>query len=303
MLNAEGLLRIATRASRLALAQARLVAEALPVPAELATFTTRGDRARGRLSAVGGKGLFTAELEAALRRRAVQLAVHSAKDLPARIDDDLAIAAVPRREDPRDALVSPSGAELAELPRQARVGTSSLRRAVQLRALREDLRPAPVRGNVDSRIRKLREGQFDALIVAVAGLKRLGVIEELAGMVRPLGAEQFVPAAGQGALAVECLASDAAVRAALEVINDADSAAALSAERQVVRALGATCRSALGVHVWREGRHWRALGMAADPAGASILRRSAEAATAPEAAEKLTRCLIGGGAEAMLAWK
>ncbi len=292
--------RIATRGSALAIAQARSVAEALPAPAELVTLTTRGDRASGPLTAVGGKGLFTAELEAALRRGQVQVAVHSAKDLPARMPADMIIAAVGPRADARDALVSLGGAGLADLPRAARVGTGSLRRACQLKALRPDMLIEGVRGNVTTRLRKLRGGQFDAIVLAMAGLGRLGLLAELAGMVRPLAPADFVPAAGQGAIAVQCLAADEPTRALLADVNHADSAAALSAERGVVRALHATCRSAVGVYVRPDANGWLAGGMVADPHATSILRFTARGEAAPAAAEALLRGLEDAGARGLL---
>jgi len=294
-------LRIATRSSRLAMAQARLVGDALPVAAELVCISTRGDRARGTLSEIGGKGLFTAELEAALRRGEVQLAVHSAKDLPAEISEETIIAAVPSREDARDAVVSADGAPLADLPRDARVGTSSLRRAAQALAIRPDLKVCPLRGNVETRLRKLREGECEAVILAMAGLNRLGLSGQLAGRVWPLPVEQFVPAAGQGALAVQCLAADRATREVLSAINDAQAAAALSAEREVVRRLGATCRSAVGVHIWPEGSDWRGVAIAADAGGERIVRADARSATARQAANDLHARLADAGAADVLA--
>ncbi len=294
-------LRIATRSSRLAMAQARLVGDALPVAVELVCISTRGDRARGTLSEIGGKGLFTAELEAALRRGEVQLAVHSAKDLPAEMSEGTIIAAVPGREDARDAVVSADGAPLADLPRDARVGTSSLRRAAQALAIRPDLKLCPLRGNVETRVRKLREGECEAVILAMAGLNRLGLSGQLAGRLRPLPVEQFVPAAGQGALAVECLAADRATREVLSAVNDAQAAAAVSAEREVVRRLGATCRSAVGVHVWPEGPDWRGVAIAADAGGERIVRAEARSATAGEVADDLHARLTDAGAAEVLA--
>lgn len=299
-MNGQVPLKIATRSSRLAAAQARAVAVALPAPAELVRISTRGDRAGGPLGRIGGKGLFTAELESALRRGQVQLAVHSAKDLPTDIDDDLVIAAVPRREDPRDALISPAGVGPADLPAGARVGTASLRRAAQVRAIRPDLRVVPVRGNVDTRIRKLREGHCEALVLAMAGLNRLGLAEKIGQMIRPLDIRRFVPAAGQGALAVQCLAADEATLSVVAAVNDADSAAAIDAERRVVRRLGATCRSALGVHVWPQRAGWRGAAMVADPGGQEVLHVTAEAATAEAAGQDLFDRLAGAGAKKLL---
>jgi len=293
-------LRIATRASDLALAQARAVAGALGGPIELTPMSTRGDHARGPLAGVGGKGLFTAELEAALRRGEVQLAVHSAKDLPADMAGDLTIAAAPARADPRDVLVSADGVSPEGLPPSARVGTSSPRRAALLRAARGDVRVAGIRGNVETRLRKLREGRFDAIVLALAGLERLGLTGELAGMLHPLPVASFVPAAGQGILAVQCLAADRATRARLEAINDPATFAALAAERGVIRRLGASCRSAVGVHVRPDPDGWTALGAVAAPDGGEIIRLDRRAAAAEAAAGTLCDALEAAGAKDML---
>ena len=293
-------MRIATRSSRLAMAQARAVADGLPGQAELVAISTRGDRARRPLAAIGGKGLFTAELEAALRSGQVQLAVHSAKDLPADMPQDMVIAAVPAREDPRDALVTASGATLNDLAGSARIGTSSLRRAWQLQWLRPGLRAEPIRGNLQTRLRKLRRGEYEALLLALAGLKRLGLLEPLGPAVCPLPVEQFVPAAGQGALAVQCLAADAAARELASAVNDPESAAALAAERGVVRGLGASCRSAVGVHVRREGGGWLATGLVAAAEGRQVIRLSVPGPTAQAAGEALLARLIEAGAGKLL---
>ena len=289
-------IRIAARASRLAQAQARAVAQALAVPAELVAISTRADRTARPLAEVGGKGLFTAELEEALRAGRVHLAVHSAKDVPAVMADGTVIAAVPPRADPRDALVCAGAGDLDALPRGARVGTSSPRRACQLLADRPDLLIVPVRGNVDTRLGKLRAGHVDALVLAMAGLERLGLLGELAGMIRPLPVELFVPAAGQGALVVQCLAVAAEARALASAANDAESISAVMAERMVVRRLGAGCRSAVGVHVRREGPAWRAVGMVGRADGREVVRCSALGPCARAAAERLLEALADAGA-------
>ena len=232
-MNAPPVIRIGTRGSLLALAQARLVAAAIertrpPCRAELVPISTKGDRWAGPLDAAGRKGLFTAELEAALRDGRVQLAVHSAKDLPAQMPADLVLAGAPSREDPRDALVTRCGGGLADLPPGAAVGTGSLRRAAQLKALRPDLKIVPIRGNVETRIRKVLDGKsgqlpfsaaengncpdfpLDAVILAMAGLKRSGLLETHKDRIHPFPVEDFVPAAGQGTLALQCTAADAA---------------------------------------------------------------------------------------------
>jgi hydroxymethylbilane synthase len=228
--------RLGTRGSALALAQAGAVADALG-GAEVVTITTSGDRDRAR----GDKERWVREIDAALLRGDVDLAVHSAKDVPAELAAGIVIAAVPPRADARDALCgAPS---LAALRPGARVGTSSLRRAAQLRALREDLDVAEVRGNVDTRLAKLAAGEYDAIVLALAGLDRLGRANEASGTL-----DDMVPAAGQGALAVTVRADDAAARAAAEHISDAGSFARLVAERALVRALEADCHTPVGAH-------------------------------------------------------
>jgi hydroxymethylbilane synthase len=189
-----------------------------------------------------------------------------------------------RGRDARDTNNGP----VEQLPPGSRVGTSSLRRAAQLRAMRPDLELLALRGNVDTRIRKLREGQYDAVILAMAGLERLGLAAELAaaGQLHPLPVEVFTPAAGQGALAIQCLASDSATRELLRRIDDPDSSAALLAERSIVEALGADCHSAVGVHVRREGPIWRGWAMVVGDAG-QIIRVTAEAPDAAAAAREL----------------
>ncbi len=293
-------LLLGTRGSGLALAQSRMVADLIGPGVELVTFSTRGDRTPGALTEVGGKGLFTAELEAALRSGQVQLAVHSAKDMPAEMEADLVIAAVPPREDARDALIGPPGG-LDSLPQGARVGTSSFRRGVQLKALRPDLEMVPLRGNVETRLRKCREGAYDAVVLALAGLNRLGLSGRLGGQLHPLEIEQVVPAAGQGALAVQCLADNASIRGLLARINDPSSEQALHGERWVVARLKASCHSSLGVHIRPRGQAWQGLAMASDTVGSRIIRADSQGATAYEAAIGLYEQLARAGAEALLA--
>ena len=290
--------RIATRSSSLAMIQAREVGEDLGRPYELVEISTRGDHAAGPLTEIGGKGLFTAELEDALRRGEVSLAVHSAKDLPIDLPEDMVIAAVPPREDPRDALVA--RVPLEKLPEGATFGTSSLRRAAQVCATRGDVQILPLRGNVQTRLARLDRGDFDAVVLAMAGLKRLGSDERLAEIIWPFEVEKFVPAAGQGALAVECLASDAEARELAAAVDDPASAAALAAERAVVAALGASCRSALGVYIRPEAGLWRGIAMAAPSGGGKILRLTAEAPTAEQVAGELARELRQAGAVEIL---
>ncbi len=230
------MIRLGTRGSALALAQTRWVAERLDEGSELVTITTTGDRG----PAVGDKSRWTSELERALLEDRVDLAVHSAKDVPAELAEGLELVAVPARADPRDAICG--AASLDELPSGARVGTSSLRRQAQLRAARDDLEVVEVRGNVDTRLRKLLDGEFDALVLAAAGLERLGRAEEASGRL-----EQMVPAAGQGTLALEARPGVLSPQA-LDKLNDAEAHACLSAERELTRQLGASCNSSVAAH-------------------------------------------------------
>lgn len=236
-------LRVGTRGSALALVQARHVAELLggaKAGVEVVTVTTSGDQ--GRL--LGDKSRWVKELEAALLAGAIDLAVHSAKDVPAELPDGLVLAGVPARADARDALCgAPS---LDALPAGAVVGTSSLRRAAELRALRPDLDVVSLRGNVDTRLRKLAEGRAQAIVLAVAGLERLDRGEAIDAIL-----DELVPAPGQGALALEVRADDETTRAAAAAIGDRDATACLAAERALVRKLGATCHTPLGAHAQR----------------------------------------------------
>jgi hydroxymethylbilane synthase len=238
------LLRLGTRGSQLALAQARLVADRLEAAApglavELVTIATAGDRDQATPLAAGERpGWFTTAIQEALQRGEVDIAVHSLKDLPTRRPQGLVIAAVPLREDPRDALVSRTGAPLRSLPPGAVVGTGSPRREAQLRELRPDLDIRPIRGNVETRIRKVREGEYDAAVVALAGLRRLGLEAEAAEI---FGFEELLPAPGQGALAVECRAGDARARGLLARIDDPAVRLAVTAERSFLAAIEGGC--------------------------------------------------------------
>ena len=245
---------IATRESRLAMWQAEHVRDLLSkrfgLQVGLLGMTTRGDQILDRsLSKVGGKGLFVKELEVALEEGRAHLAVHSLKDVPMALPEGFVLAAVLPREDPFDALVSNRFDSVAALPRGAVVGTSSLRRVVQLLALRPDLRIEPLRGNLDTRLRKLDEGGFDAIVLAAAGLKRLG----LAARIRAtFDAEQMIPAAGQGALGIELRADASELRAQLAQLIDAPTWLAVHAERAVSRSLGGSCSMPLAAFaVWQ----------------------------------------------------
>ncbi len=239
-------MRIGTRGSALALAQAGWVAEQLGDDAELHTITTSGDRAAPEPGAAPDKGRWVSELERALLDGRIDLAVHSAKDVPAELPDGLVLAAFPRREDARDVIC---GAEsLSALRAGARVGTSSLRRGAQVRALRPDVEVVELRGNVDTRLRKLADGEVEALILAAAGLRRLGRDADAGGV---LG--ELVPAAGQGALALQARAGDEAVVGRVRLLADVATEMCVAAERALTQALGASCDTAVGAYATAPG--------------------------------------------------
>jgi hydroxymethylbilane synthase len=241
-------LRLGTRRSALAMAQAHLVADAIQAltggPVELIEITTHGDVSAEPLARIGGTGVFVSALRDAVLTGGVDLAVHSYKDLPTAPARGLVIAAVPAREDPRDVLVARDGRKLADLPAGAVVGTGSPRRAAQLRAARPDLDIRPIRGNVDTRIRLVSSGDVDAVVLARAGLARLGRLDEVAQV---LDVDEMLPAPAQGALAVEC-ASGTDLAAHLAELDDPASRAAVEAERAVLAALEAGCSAPVGAY-------------------------------------------------------
>ncbi len=246
---------IATRESQLALWQAEHVQQLLTARGhivQLLGMTTRGDQILDRsLSKVGGKGLFVKELEVALEEGRADIAVHSLKDVPMELPPGFALACVMEREDPRDAFVSSRYAALDEIPQGGVVGTSSLRRQVLLQALRPDLKIEPLRGNVNTRLRKLDEGQYDAIVLAAAGLKRLGLAERIRAIFTP---EQMLPAAGQGALGIEVRAARADLFDALAPLAHQQTWLTVTAERAVSRAMGGSCSMPLAAHgQWQEG--------------------------------------------------
>ena len=245
---------IATRESRLALWQAEHVQALLRqrgLSVELLGMTTKGDQILDRtLSKVGGKGLFVKELEVALEEGRAHIAVHSLKDGPMGLPAGFALACVMEREDPRDAFVSPHYASLAQLPQGAVVGTSSLRRQVLLHALRPDLKIVPLRGNLDTRLRKLDEGQYDAIVLAAAGLKRLKMDERIRSIFEP---EEMLPAAGQGALGIEIRSDREDLRLALQSLVDMPTWLRVTAERAVSRGMGGSCSVPLAAYATLEG--------------------------------------------------
>jgi hydroxymethylbilane synthase len=293
---------IATRESRLALWQAEHVRDALVarfgLQVELLGMTTRGDQILDRsLSKVGGKGLFVKELETALEEGRAHLAVHSLKDVPMDLPPGFVLAAVWEREDPRDAFVSSRYATLAELPQGAVVGTSSLRRVTQLLARRPDLKIEPLRGNLDTRLRKLDEGGFDAIVLAAAGLKRLGLAERIRSC---FAVDEMIPAAGQGALGIEVREDDATLRDLLAQTIHMPTFLAAHAERAVSRALGGSCSMPLAAHaVWQGDT----LVLSAALGDASELTRPllTTRLSAPIADEAAARALGAQGAERLRA--
>ena len=237
---------------------------------ETVIIRTTGDRVQDRrLSEIGGKGLFTKEIEEALLAGTIDLAVHSLKDMETWLPDGLEIACVLARDDPRDALLSMKAASLAALPTRARVGTASLRRQAQLLRHRPDLAVAPIRGNVNTRMEKLASGEFDAIIVALCGLERLGV----AGMARQiLMPDIMLPAVGQGALAVECRAADDNLRQLLDPLHDPDTAACVGAERAMLAALDGSCRTPIAGLAERDGDRLTLEGLLLKADGSSEIR-------------------------------
>jgi hydroxymethylbilane synthase len=274
--NERDIVLIATRSSELALRQARQVQAALAragAAAELKTYKTSGDRKLDEpLSAIGGKGLFTKELEVDLARGAVDCCVHSLKDLPSDMPEGLTIGAVLAREDPRDVLIvnDVTGAmTVAELPRGSRVGTSSLRRRAQLMAYRPDLEVVALRGNVPTRIRKVDEGQVHAAILAAAGLHRLGVSQRIASY---LDAPQWLPAAGQGAIAVQIRVDDARLRRLMPALHDEETALQVRAERAFLAALEGGCQVPIGAVTLRDTSGVTLHGFISDVNGRQLVR-------------------------------
>jgi hydroxymethylbilane synthase len=309
---------VGTRRSALAQRQTELVVELLrtarpDLACEIRPVVTEGDRTQGSgrpLPEIGGKGLFTSELEEALRRGDLDLAVHSLKDLPTEDADVIVVGAVCSREDVRDVLVSRSGLALEELPAGARVGTSSLRRSAQLRALRPDLELASIRGNVDTRVRKVHEGEYDATVLAAAGVLRLDLGGEVTQWL-PLGT--MLPAPGQGALAVQCRAGDSHVLGLLGAIDDPAARATTTAERTFLRVLDAGCTAPVAAHAEAvdmpsdnvsQGNGAPALvrlrGLVLSPDGRDVVRVEGDGAP-QEVGERLAREALDAGARAILA--
>jgi hydroxymethylbilane synthase len=305
------MLRIATRRSALARAQATQVGLALGVEFELVPLSTTGDRHPERaVESFDTKGLFVDAIRDAVVAGDCHIAVHSGKDLPSEVVPELTIGAYPRREDPRDVLITRDGYPLPALPSVATIGTSSARRRLQLLRVRPDLQVLPVRGNVDTRLRKVADGQFDGVVVALAGLRRLYTAEESGG-VGPLGLPlkavtlepgECLPAPAQGALAVECRRDDAATRTLLGTIDHPETRAAVTAERSFQGQLGGGCLTPIGALATVTGPELQLAGMLADPIQRTVLRQTATGSVdAPEAiAEQLAIRIRELGGDAVL---
>ena len=298
-------LRIATRESRLALWQAEHVAALLRaahpgIAVTLVPMTTQGDRILDRtLAEVGGKGLFIKELEVAMLENRADIAVHSMKDVPSELPDGMTLAAMLPRADARDAFLSPRYSHFTALPQGARVGTSSLRRQSQLKHARPDLDLLTLRGNVDTRLRKLDAGEYDAIILASAGLKRLGLD---ARIVHPFDAEALTPAVGQGIIGIECRADDARSIASLQALNDPVAQCCCAAERAFAQRLQGSCQSPIAGYATLEGDALTLRGVVGEPSGTRLYRgeKRGAARDAEQLGIALAEQLLRDGAGALL---
>ncbi len=298
-------IRIATRKSALALWQAEHVADllnALPEVdgVELVPLSTRGDEILDRsLQKIGGKGLFIKELEVAMQRGEADIAVHSMKDVPAEMPEGFCIAAMLERANHADALVSPNGEQLSDLPQGALIGSSSLRRQAQLKMMRPDLRIEPLRGNVNTRLAKLDNGDYDAIILAAAGLERLEFNERISQLFTP---DEMLPAAAQGVVGIECLEEATELRAVLAQLNHRDSVRTTLAERAIARVMEASCQSPVATYATVDGGNMAVTALVAMPDGSEALRDSVTgpADTAEQLGEALAGRLLDQGAAALL---
>jgi hydroxymethylbilane synthase len=293
---------IGSRGSALALWQARHV-EALLAgrghDVRIQTITTTGDRSlEGRLQAIGGKGAFLKEIEEALLAEKVDLAVHSLKDVPTAVADGLTLCAILPRADPRDALISAAGRSLQELPAGSRVGTTSLRRKAQLLARRPDLVVQDLRGNVDTRLRSLGEGRYEAIVLALAGLVRLGRDGEATEVLAP---EVMLPAPGQGAIALQCREGDRSIHEVVAAFHDAPTARAVAAERSLLEALDAGCNVPLGALAVETPGGLRLAALVAREDGSEVLRHEAVGADPGALGRDVAGALLARGAAALLA--
>ncbi len=298
-------IRIATRKSALALWQAEHVAALLGAldeieSVELVPMSTRGDKVLDRsLQKIGGKGLFIKELEVAMETGRADIAVHSMKDVPAEMPAGFTIAAVLERANSADALVSREGVELHGLPDAARIGSSSLRRQAQLRMLRPDVFVEPLRGNVNTRLDKLDQGEFDAIVLAAAGLERLGLQDRITHTFRP---DEMLPAAAQGVVGIECLESNDDLRQVLSLLSNANSERTTAAERAIAETLAASCHSPVATHAVLDGDTMTVTALVALPDGSESLRESITGAAgdAHKLGTELGKRLLCHGAREML---
>jgi hydroxymethylbilane synthase len=294
-------LRIGSRGSQLALWQAHHISDLLRArgnTVELEIIKTTGDKITDvALAKVGTKGMFTKEIEEALLEKRVDLAVHSLKDLPTELASDFEIAAITSREDPRDVFCSINFGDIESLPKGATVGTGSLRREAQLKAMRPDLTVRSLRGNVDTRLRKLEAGEYNAIILAAAGLNRLGKTE-LVRQVIP--AETMTPAAGQGALAIEIRSNDSATRVLLAFLDDAAARATTTCERALLNKLGGGCQVPIGAFAEISGSHIRLNALVARPDGAKVLRETREGDNPIRLGEEVGETLLRRGGDVIL---
>jgi len=295
------LLRLGTRKSKLALWQANFVKEkleALGCKVEIVPITTTGDKILDApLAKIGGKGLFVKEIENALLAGEIDLAVHSLKDVPITIPEGLTLSAITEREEPYDVLISRNGKKLEELPSGAVVGTSSLRRQVQIKRRRRDLKVEILRGNVDTRLRKLKEGLYDAIVLAYAGVKRMGFSGEISQVL-----EDFIPAVGQGSLAIETRAEDERVINFVKVLNHQESWLRAVCERSFLRELQGGCQVPIGAYAWIEGDRIKIKGFISDLEGERFLEGYEEGSLqeSEEVGKRLAQRLLREGGEEIL---
>ena len=294
-------LRIGSRGSQLALWQANHVSELLRArghEVNIEVIKTTGDKiTEVALAQVGTKGMFTKEIEEALAERRVDLAVHSLKDLPTELASTFTLAAVMKRQDPRDVFLSLRHNRFTDLPKDGRVGTSSLRRQAQIKSVRPDLNIFPLRGNVDTRLRKLESGEFDAIILAAAGLNRLGRTERVREV---LPVEVMCPAVGQGALGIEARADDSATLKELEFFDDSAARQATAAERALLRTLGGGCQVPIGAYAEAVDGTLKLTAIVAQPDGSEVLREQQTGDDPEELGARVGKRLLARGAEAIL---
>jgi hydroxymethylbilane synthase len=294
-------LRIGSRGSQLALWQANHVAALLRAQGhavEIEVIKTTGDKITSvALAKVGTKGMFTKEIEEALHDHRVDLAVHSLKDVPTELEQEFELAAIMKREDPRDAFISVKFSSLEELPQGAKVGTSSLRRQCQLKAMRPDLEVFPLRGNVDTRLRKLESGEYDAIILAAAGVLRLGLETHVRSRI---SADVMCPAVGQGALAIEIRKGDEQTKTLLAFLNDADTHAAIDCERALLGSMGGGCQVPIGAYADKRGERLFLRAMVGRPDGSEILREQAEGTDGVKLGRETAQTLLKRGGDKIL---